>query len=323
MPTTLSGARLRSSMTGDVRLRLSLPRVDQRYYASAYGRFNSPDPGRSAHPKNPLSWNRYGYALGDPVNRNDPKGLDAICGPNKVWDGEGCIDGDDGGGYPGYIQTDSSLSYLAGVLTTSDVTATIVGPGASSGAAACMAEPICGITLGSSSGYEGDSQVGQVVQQVNTLTQSVNAGFGLWATAYGGGYLSATLLPALGAYASTIAVGGTAAAGAAATGPEGQETLVDVGSTVYRVYGGVSGQLGNFWTTINPTTVLNYPGVAGLPPGNTATTLATGILNDVNGVATGVAMQIGNNLGGLPEVFVPNPACQITIICVAPFIPKQ
>ncbi len=58
----------RSSFSG-------LDYADQRYYASSYGRFNTPDPGRSAHPKSPLSWNRYAYVGGDPINRNDRRGL--------------------------------------------------------------------------------------------------------------------------------------------------------------------------------------------------------------------------------------------------------
>jgi len=49
----------------------------QRYYASGYGRFNTVDPlAASADPKMPQSWNRYGYVLGDPVNGNDPRGMD-------------------------------------------------------------------------------------------------------------------------------------------------------------------------------------------------------------------------------------------------------
>ena len=48
----------------------------QRYYSNVTGRFFSPDPGgaRTANPTNPGSWNRYGYAGGDPVNGNDPRG---------------------------------------------------------------------------------------------------------------------------------------------------------------------------------------------------------------------------------------------------------
>jgi RHS repeat-associated protein len=49
--------------------------ADQRFYASTYGRFNTPDPySGSATLLNPLSWNRYSYTLGDPVNGNDPTG---------------------------------------------------------------------------------------------------------------------------------------------------------------------------------------------------------------------------------------------------------
>jgi len=41
------------------------------------GRFLMPDPyGASAKPGNPQSWNRYAYVNNDPVNKNDPSGLD-------------------------------------------------------------------------------------------------------------------------------------------------------------------------------------------------------------------------------------------------------
>jgi RHS repeat-associated protein len=50
--------------------------ADQRYYASSYGRFNTADGlASSAMASNPGSWNRYAYAGGDPVNRNDPSGM--------------------------------------------------------------------------------------------------------------------------------------------------------------------------------------------------------------------------------------------------------
>jgi RHS repeat-associated protein len=48
----------------------------QRYYASTYGRFASPDPYMaSGGPADPQSLNRYSYTRGDPINRFDPKGL--------------------------------------------------------------------------------------------------------------------------------------------------------------------------------------------------------------------------------------------------------
>src|SRR5579872_3593627 len=57
--------------------------IDQRYYASTYGRFLTPDQyaasgaakGNVNNPGDPGSWNRYAYTRGDPVNRYDPRGL--------------------------------------------------------------------------------------------------------------------------------------------------------------------------------------------------------------------------------------------------------
>jgi RHS repeat-associated protein len=51
--------------------------ADQRYYASTFGRYMTPDPARSsAVPGDPESWNRFAYTRGDPTNRFDPLGLD-------------------------------------------------------------------------------------------------------------------------------------------------------------------------------------------------------------------------------------------------------
>ncbi len=47
--------------------------ADQRYYASTFGRFVTPDPYKaSGGPSDPGSWNRYVYVTGDPVNYYDP-----------------------------------------------------------------------------------------------------------------------------------------------------------------------------------------------------------------------------------------------------------
>jgi len=51
--------------------------ANQRYYNLNWGRFLTVDPlGSSAKLAIPQSWNRYGYVVGDPVNANDPTGLD-------------------------------------------------------------------------------------------------------------------------------------------------------------------------------------------------------------------------------------------------------
>jgi RHS repeat-associated protein len=52
--------------------------ADQRFYASSYARYVTPDPAGSvaASASDPGSWNRYAYTRGDPVNRLDPSGMD-------------------------------------------------------------------------------------------------------------------------------------------------------------------------------------------------------------------------------------------------------
>jgi len=86
---------LRDSYTG-------LDYADQRYYASTYGRFNTPDPyvaggassGSVNNPSDPGSWNRYAYTRGDPINRNDSRGMDD-CPIYGFATGSGCDDGTD------------------------------------------------------------------------------------------------------------------------------------------------------------------------------------------------------------------------------------
>jgi RHS repeat-associated protein len=66
--------------------------ANNRYYSNAYGRFTTPDPSAaSRNPSSPQSWNRYPYVLGDPVNANDPMGLDIFyeCPPDECGGGGG------------------------------------------------------------------------------------------------------------------------------------------------------------------------------------------------------------------------------------------
>jgi RHS repeat-associated protein len=55
----------------------NLDNAQQRYYPSQVSRFTTPDPKpSSAEAGNPQSWNRYSYALGDPIKKTDPSGAD-------------------------------------------------------------------------------------------------------------------------------------------------------------------------------------------------------------------------------------------------------
>jgi RHS repeat-associated protein len=105
--------------------------ADQRFYASTYGRFNTADPSKNGlNPRVPGSWNRYTYALGDPVNRNDPTGLYA-CDPDdqELCDdqqsGDGQQDGGGGGANCGSVIATSTCVYEStGVLATATGTST-------------------------------------------------------------------------------------------------------------------------------------------------------------------------------------------------------
>jgi RHS repeat-associated protein len=79
--------------------------AQQRYYNSSVGAFWTPDSGgiKTANPRNPLSWNRYAYTKGNPINRFDPSGRidcdpddDDGCYCDDDPDGDGCTCSDDG-----------------------------------------------------------------------------------------------------------------------------------------------------------------------------------------------------------------------------------
>jgi RHS repeat-associated protein len=77
--------------------------ADQRYYLSASGRFNVPDPLGlgAANPADPASWNRYAYVQGDPVNFTDRNGTNVDeCTPGD--DSTYCQYRNGSSGYWGY-----------------------------------------------------------------------------------------------------------------------------------------------------------------------------------------------------------------------------
>jgi RHS repeat-associated protein len=74
----------------------------QRYYSNVMGRFLTPDPAgmRAADPSDPITWNRFAYANGDPLNYYDPEGMFGICptGTHPGPDGKTCVGGPETGG---------------------------------------------------------------------------------------------------------------------------------------------------------------------------------------------------------------------------------
>ena len=75
---TATGATTRKLFTGHERdAETGLDYMLARYYASPSGAFLTVDPlDSSAKAEDPLSWNRYAYVRGNPLNRVDPTGED-------------------------------------------------------------------------------------------------------------------------------------------------------------------------------------------------------------------------------------------------------
>ena len=66
--------------------------ANQRYFASVYGRFNTPDlTGKGMGLSEPESFNRYSYVLGDPVNLNDPRGKCGVDVADGTVDYNDCL----------------------------------------------------------------------------------------------------------------------------------------------------------------------------------------------------------------------------------------
>jgi RHS repeat-associated protein len=84
-----------------------------RYYNNNFGRFWSPDPSGAGvvDMQNPSSWNMYAYANDDPVNLNDPTGLDCASTPLFLNDvNEGTVGS--------IISAGSNISILATAMYT-------------------------------------------------------------------------------------------------------------------------------------------------------------------------------------------------------------
>ena len=87
--------------------------------------------------------------------------------------------------------------------------------------------------------------------------------------------------------------------------------------TVYRVWGDGARPNGSYWTTTNPGTVPNFRARAGLPEQNSGRFVSEGVLIDECGVSYGRAAGGAGGPGGIPEVFVPDPARQVQLTRVS------
>ena len=174
----------------------NLDYADQRYYSNQYGRFMTPDPYQaSAKLVNPTSWNRYTYVNGDPVNSNDPSGLDGdYCSGGDLWS-------DVNGGWDCVFDTDqeenTSYSGVGGVwLPTPEGPSGYDSNGNPVFTDTTTCPPNCG-----TSGVTDDWSPPQTA-----FTASLGW-FGFWG--FGGGLLNGAYIPA----SSTVCLGISIGAG--------------------------------------------------------------------------------------------------------------
>ena len=126
-----------------------------------------------------------------------------------------------------------------------------------------------------------------------------------------------TLTVASAAVPAALVSSGTAAASVAqlATGSTSEGT-VEVGTTLFRVFGGEATPFGNLaggsFTTADPSLVDDFRVAAGLFPGNTGRFVLEGTLTDTSGVTLTTAAPGPGGVGGtIPEVIVPDAAGKV------------
>jgi len=101
------------------------------------------------------------------------------------------------------------------------------------------------------------------------------------------------------------------------------------GVTVYRVWGGDAKPFGRFWTPIDPRSVDGFRIRVGLPDENFGTYLSVGRLKNMNGTVFSDADPLRSGIlgtmlpGGLPQVYIPNPAFQVQIVTIFDVVPNH
>ena len=331
-PTTWSGAASSADLATSVGItqhgytfqralgeQMGLNDMVGRVEDAVIGRFMSADP-TMPNPFDPQSFNPYSYTGNNPLTYTDPTGFrkkdNASSGKGGSSTGGGAgVDGGGGGNGGG-----------GGALRPVVINGTQGVPSSGGG----------GGGVGAPTGISGHHLAPQGNPPSTTLQPIVitpsyalpdtgavqQAGFaGLdFLGAQFLSYVQGEILRAIGCKSAACGVLATIVITAVA--PEDAEGAAAAdsagGTTVYRVFGGEANGLGQYWTTVDPGSIPDYRGTAGLFPGNAGQFVIQGTLNDTSGVSFQLAAPgPGGFGGGLPEVFVPNPGSQISITGVS------
>jgi RHS repeat-associated protein len=280
-----------------------------RMYQARTARFGAPDPVYGS-PSNPQAWNRYSYALNSPLLFTDATGLLAsqcdsqIKAPNSESGhfkvntkcNGGSSSGGGGGGGGGTIDWDFYSFLFARSAFEQRGASSGDTPQRGSGRIGTIIRDVVDALTGSEttgSAVPGEDELVPTPRIESSKSVAVTTLTAVLALSF------AKRLPAIFAKGSTKGVAAQS------------ETLV------YRVFGGEARGMGHSFTTVEPWTVPNYRGAAGLPTGNSGSFLLEGVLTDRTGVVFRPSLPGAGGPGGLAEVLIPNPNSQVRIIRVS------
>ena len=249
-----------------------------RYYSPEIGRWISIDDVDYLDPESISGLNLYCYCMNDPVNYSDGSGHS-----------------------PEWLQGLAiGLAVVGAVLVIGAVTVLTCGVGTLAGtmAGALIYGAAQGIAIGATVGVIGGGIVGGIASDWSAEGILIGMGIGLGAGAIVGGviggFAGASSFTANSAYISQY--GGNVKEVLSTYKGNPKLKVLNSNTTVYRTWGGASGQYGHW---ISPK---NYGSAArsmlSLPPGNTAANTSTFVISESSKVLSGKAAALFGQAGG-------------------------
>ena len=283
--TIASGSDMQLAIANPIRYRgyyydqdTGLYYLNARYYSPELRRFISPDDTAYLDPENANGLNLYAYCCNDPVNYADPSGY-----------------------APEWLQGLAiGLAIVGAVLVIGAVTVLTFGVGTLAGTmtGAVIYGAAQGIAIGAAVGVVGGGIVGGIASDWSAEGILIGVGIGLGAGAIVGGVIGgiagASSFTANSTYISQH--GGNVKQVLSAYKGNPRLKVLDSDTTVYRTWGGVSGEVGH-WTSPK-----NYGPAArkmlSLPPENTAVNTSTFLISKGSTVLSGKAAALFGQPGG-------------------------
>jgi len=272
---------------------------------------------------NPLSLNLYTYCNNNPVINVDPSGHISISSiVSSVGKAVSSV-----AKAVSSVTTKAAGSVTKAVSSAANTTAKALNTAAKTVASV-------GTTIGKALNSANDKYVGGQLNKVNNGTvagtaKAMTIAVGGAALISGGMAIGGMAATGSVIAAPTVAI--TSGSGVVAgervlekAEPEIESVGVKVGDKVFRVWGsnpGMEGSApwGHSWSTVDPSTVLNFRNAAGLPSGgasgamNAGRFVSVGEVADTEGIVARNALTLDGMDGGLPELLFPNPTTQIIL----------